>query len=82
MENEEHMERDFQIATQKMLLEQGALLRTILQNQMTILEILSKDGKNPHKEINAMLNENRTYMDRYMREELPRIDEVYPPLKN
>lgn len=81
MTNEEHTEKDFQVATQKMLQEQGAVLRTILQNQMFIMCVLSKTNQSYFEEVNIALKENRKFMNDYVKNNLPSHSDMIVPLK-
>lgn len=63
MEKEKHTEKDFQVFTQELLLYNSSILRTIIQNQMFIMRILSKTDKSYFREINDQIKLNKKFMD-------------------
>lgn len=81
MEKEKHTEKDFQVFTQELLLYNSAILRTIIQNQMFIMKILSKTDKSYFREINDQIKLNKKFMDS-MGDSFPTHKDMEVPLKD
>jgi two-component sensor histidine kinase len=80
MTNEELAKLDFPIATMKMLLSTTAMLRTVLQNQMTIIKALNvADQEQLVAEINHLLQENLSIIDSDLKQQVPETSYVQYP---
>lgn len=81
MKKEEHTKKDFQVFTQELLLYNSAILRTVLQNQMFIFNLLSKTDKSYSEEINKQLKINQEFMEK-MGKSFPTHQDMEVPLKD
>lgn len=83
MTNEEIKNLDFQKATLRLLIDNTAYLRTIIQTQMEILNRLSsKDGCNIALSTYKLQKENEAFVNEYIKNNFPLWWDMKPPMKD
>ncbi len=83
MTNEEIKNLDFQKATLRLLIDNTAYLRTIIQTQMEILNRLSSnDGSNIALSTYKLQKENEAFVNEYIKNNFPHWWDMKPPMKD
>lgn len=77
------IERDFHIMTARVLIHNGALLRTIIENQMILMKALKVVNPDTiSNDVNEAIKQNTIFMEEALKNDVPLFRHVNPPLKD